>query len=108
MAGRKQILTKRPLGYTVPLIDLDGKRRRQVIFDGTVAAGATFTFQGQDANGTMGPEIEILVDGSSHTTIHTSCSQPIGPGLVRGDFTVMSGKSRLVVSKRFRLKSLTP
>ena len=42
----------------------------------------------------MGTEITIFVNGEFNTKIHTSCSQPIYPGLVFGDFTVVSGSSR--------------
>jgi hypothetical protein len=41
----------------------------------------------------MGTEIEVYVNGSLNTSIHTSCSQPIGPGLVRGSFEIVSGFS---------------
>jgi hypothetical protein len=63
-------------------------------FDALVGAGATFSFNGTDKKGTLGTEITIYVDGEEHVSIHTSCSQPIGPGLVAGDFTVISGESR--------------
>ena len=36
----------------------------------------------------------LYVDGELNTKIHTSCSQPIGPGLVSGDFLVVAGESR--------------
>ena len=29
-----------------------------------------------------------------NTKIHTSCSDPIGPGLISGDFTVIAGESK--------------
>ena len=41
----------------------------------------------------MGPFIEIWVNGVLATSIHTSCSEPIGPGLVSGDFEVVDGES---------------
>ncbi|NQT21067.1 MAG: hypothetical protein HQ592_15270, partial [Planctomycetes bacterium] len=59
-----------------------------------VAPGGEFTVYGEDKNGTLGTEIKIYVDGAFHAQIHTSCSQPIGPGLVKGDFEVMAGASR--------------
>jgi len=73
-----------------------GKKNQlgSLIFDGTVATGGQFTFNGADRHGTMGPEIDVYVDGVKNTSIHTSCSQPIGPGLVRGDFEVIEGYSR--------------
>jgi hypothetical protein len=34
------------------------------------------------------------VNGQVNTTLHTSCSKPIGPGLVSGDFEVVAGNSK--------------
>jgi hypothetical protein len=34
------------------------------------------------------------VEGVLNASIHTSCSQPIGPGLISGDFEVVSGRSK--------------
>jgi len=69
------------------------KKNNTELFNGTVAAGGKFTFIGLDKNGKMGSEIRILVDGAEHTKIHTSCSQPIGIGMVSGDFMVIDGWS---------------
>jgi hypothetical protein len=63
------------------------------IFDGMVAPQQTFTFNGQDKDGTMGTNIEVWVNGVKNTDIHTSCSKPIGPGLTYGAFTVTAGRS---------------
>jgi SdrD B-like protein len=63
------------------------------IFEDIVQPGELFTFVGEDKNGTMGTEIKIYVDGDENTKIHTSCSQPIGPGLISGDFKVIEGYS---------------
>ena len=49
---------------------------------------------GNDKKGTLGTEIKICVDGELNTKIHTSCSKPIGPGLVSGDFKVIEGYSK--------------
>jgi hypothetical protein len=70
------------------------RRDRLVVFDGIVQPGETFTFVGMDRHGTFGPETYYWVNGVYNTNIHTSCSQPIGPGLVSGDFTVIEGYSR--------------
>jgi len=64
-----------------------------VLFSGTVLPGGTFTFIGKDKDGTMGTEISIYVNGSLDTQIHTSCSKPIGIGLVSGSFTIIDGES---------------
>ena len=72
----------------------EGEDGSKVVFEGMVEAGAEFTFSGNDKKGTLGTEIKIYVNGDENTKIHTSCSKPIGPGLISGDFEVMSGSSR--------------
>ncbi len=69
------------------------KKDHVVIFDGMVAPGEEFTFNGTEKDGIMRTEIEISVDGSLNSKIHTSCSQPVGPGLVSGDFVVVEAYS---------------
>lgn len=53
----------------------------------------TFSFTGTDENGTLGTEIQVYVNGDLNTKIHTSCSQPIYPGLEFDDFEVVEGES---------------
>ncbi|WP_142785982.1 DUF7467 domain-containing protein [Changchengzhania lutea] len=65
-----------------------------IVFEGDVSAGGTFSFVGNDKKGTLGTEITIYVNGEVAQKIHTSCSVPIGPGAIFGDFTVISGASR--------------
>ena len=65
-----------------------------IVFDGNVDAGDTFSFEGNDDKGTLGTEITIYVDGVISQKIHTSCSVPIGPGAIFGNFEVISGYSR--------------
>ncbi|MFH1375030.1 MAG: SdrD B-like domain-containing protein [bacterium] len=69
-------------------------KKNLVVFDGIVQPGEQFTFVGADKHGTLGPETYYYVNGVLNTNIHTSCSQPIGPGLTKGDFTVIEGYSR--------------
>jgi cysteine-rich repeat protein len=75
-----------------------GKKADQgpvVAFSGEVASGEVFDFNGsQGKDITLGTEISIYVDGVLNTKIHTSCSQPIGPGLISGDFEVIEGSSK--------------
>ncbi len=75
------------------LIEVFQRRSDVPVFSGVVAPGGTFTFSGTDNKGTLGTEISIFVDGDFNTEIHTSCSVPIGPGLIMGDFAVISGYS---------------
>jgi hypothetical protein len=65
-----------------------------VVYEGWVEPGETFSFSGADRRGTLGTEISVYVDGYENARIHTSCSQPIGPGLTAGDFTVVEAESR--------------
>ena len=69
------------------------QKNADVVFSDTVQPGHVFDFTGTD-NGTLGTEITIKVNGLENTTIHTSCSQDIGPGMVFGDFEVLSGHSK--------------
>ena len=69
------------------------------IFSQVVSPGEIFHFAGPLSGnggffGTLGTTIKIFVDGVLNTKIHTSCSRPIGPGLISGDFMVVQGFSR--------------
>ena len=86
-------LTLQYNGLTAANIKVVQKKDSVEIFEDIVQPGELFTFVGEDKNGTMGTEIKIYVDGDENTKIHTSCSQPIGPGLISGDFVVIEGYS---------------
>lgn len=92
--GKVTSLTLRYMGDSTAHIKVVQKKDGAVVFDGDVAAGASFSFDGADRKGTLTTEIYLFVNGKLNTSIHTSCSQPIGPGLVSGDFEVVSGSSR--------------
>ena len=93
-------VTELTLEYTGVLVDAQivvkqkEKKDGRVVFDGVVQPNEPFTFVGQDKKATLGTEISVYVNGVLNTTIHTSCSQPIGPGLISGDFEVIEGYSR--------------
>ena len=76
------------------MVQVAQKKRDAVIFDAVVMPGEQFSFAGTDKHGKMGAEIKVYVDGALNASIHTSCSQPIGPGLVTGDFEVIAGISK--------------
>jgi hypothetical protein len=64
-------------------------------FDEYVGPGGEFTISGMDKwQGTLGPKISVNRDNNTITEIHTSCSDPVGPGSVIDDFTVISGYSQ--------------
>ena len=69
-----------------------GKKGR-LLFDGIVQPGGTFSFSGADKNGKMG-NITIVVHGQVSTEIHTSCSKPVHPGIVYGEFQIVAGASK--------------
>ncbi|MEQ8683090.1 MAG: T9SS type A sorting domain-containing protein [Cyclobacteriaceae bacterium] len=77
-------------GYVKALQKIDGK----IVYSEMVGPGDEFPLYGQDRKGTLGPEIIIYIDGDYAAQFHTSCSEPIGPGSVSGDFLVLSGESR--------------
>lgn len=71
-----------------------GENNSKIVFNGFIQPGETFGFVGNDNKGTLGTQITIYIDGVINTKIHTSCSVPVGPGMISGDFVVMSGTSR--------------
>lgn len=91
--GKVTTLTLAYRGPAAAQIRVDMKKDGGTIFDNVVAPGGSFVIQGNDKNGTLGTEIKLYVDGLLHAAIHTSCSQPIGAGLVAGDFLVVDGAS---------------
>lgn len=92
--GKITVLTLKYQGQESANITVVQKKGEDVVFDEIVAADGEFTFQGVDKKGTLSTEIIIYINGEEHTRIHTSCSKPIGPGLISGDFQVLSGESR--------------
>jgi hypothetical protein len=91
--GKATSLTLRYDGATDANIEVRQKKPNTVVFSGVVLPGGQFSFVGLDNKGTLSTEISIYVNGTLNTKIHTSCSKPIGPGLVSGLFTVVSGYS---------------
>ncbi len=98
--GKVTELTLEYLGdQTDAWVEVVQKKDQVVVFEGLVQPGEQFGFIGTDGGGdrqtgTLSTEITIWVDGVENTRMHTSCSEPIGPGLVSGDFLVIDGQSR--------------
>jgi hypothetical protein len=92
--GKVTTLTLEYLGAGSGFVEVFANKGGGVRFAGIVFPGETFSFTGADKKGTLGPSIDVDVDGQFNTEIHTSCSVPIGPGLVVGDFLVVEGASR--------------
>ena len=64
-----------------------------VVFEGVVPTGGEFTVLGDDKKGKLKKNTVVFVNGVEAEEIHTSCSQPIGPGTVFGDFEVVRAVS---------------
>jgi len=92
--GKITALTMKYNGEESANIRVIEKKTEAVVFDGIIDSNELFSFVGTDKKGTLGTEITIFVNGEEHVKIHTSCSVPIGPGTVAGDFIVISGESR--------------
>ena len=64
----------------------------------TLVPNRTFVLSGNDnwldRKSTVGPGVNLFVNGVYHANIHTSCSVPIGPGTKAGDFVVLFAFSR--------------
>lgn len=90
------------LEYTGERVNADvyvtSKHDRGLIHSGILSGGDSIVLDGTgqsfDNQGTLGPEINIYINGERVARIHTSCSQPIGPGMTFGDFRVIEGHSR--------------
>ncbi len=72
------------------MIRIDG----DVDFEQFVESGAEFTFTGTGKKGKMKKDIKIFLDEEEVAKIHTSCSKPVGPGAVFGDFEVVRAVSK--------------
>lgn len=92
--GKVDALSLRFLGGQAAFIEVvesDGA----LVFAGEVAPLGAFSFFGMGfPHGTLGPWIDVHVDGAHAERIHTSCSKPIFVGMVQGDFQVLAGSSR--------------
>ena len=80
----------------------------------TVQPGETFSFAGRSQRANLTGRIAIFVNGCLHVKIDTSCYQPIGPGLMCGDFTVVEGTSvttpqgpKIIKTGRLPIKPMT-
>jgi hypothetical protein len=89
-------VTELTLKYTGSLAEANvvvQDKDENILFKGQVKKDGDFIVQGKGNGDKLGTNIYVFVDDIEQTSIHTSCSQPIYPGLVKGDFTVVAGKS---------------
>lgn len=74
------------------------KRSGRAVYVDSVSSGDSVLLDGAeldiDKKNTLGPEIRVYLNGRLAASIHTSCSEPIGPGMQFGDFLVVAGTSR--------------
>ncbi len=92
-SGKVTELTLIYEGAAAAQVRVEQKNGETVFGPKPVAPGEAFSFVGTD-KGTLGTEIRLFVDGALDAQLHTSCSQPIGPGTVAGHFLVVGGYSR--------------
>lgn len=97
--GKITELSMRYLGDTEVYVEVymtkGNARHSRLIFEGNVGPNEEFSFVGNDKKGTMGPNISLYVDGELNVdNMHTSCSQPVYIGMIKGDFEVTDGQSR--------------
>ncbi len=90
--GRITSLTLRYEGEAETMVKVVQKKGDNV-FEQSVAPGEEFEFYGTE-DATLGTEISIYADDVLNTTIHTSCSLPIGTGMKFGDFVIVEGYSK--------------
>ncbi|MEW6427155.1 MAG: SdrD B-like domain-containing protein, partial [Thermodesulfobacteriota bacterium] len=90
--GKVSDLTLAYHGTTATTVKISNKDG-YVLYSGTVQPEGLIALSLADASGRLTPAIKLYVGGLFHTSIHTSCSQPIGPGLVAGNFEVVAGAS---------------
>ena len=86
-------LTLKYTGVVSPDPTIRVEDSQAVYFTGTVSPGGTFTFDNGGAKFEKN-NLDVLVNGVLNTTIHVSCSEPVGIGTTFGDFEVVGGKSK--------------
>lgn len=91
--GKVTELTLRYIGSQEALIAFEQKHG-EVVFESVVRPGDNITIHGVDKDGTFGTELSYYFEGAYQGGIHTSCSKPIGPGMVFfGNIAIVSGAS---------------
>ncbi len=91
--GKVQEMTLKYNGFATSTIKIRQKQG-EIVFNQIVYPQDQFTFSGVDNQNTLSPDIDVLVNDILNAEFHTSCSAPIGVGMVDGDFEIMSGFSR--------------
>ncbi|MCK4745150.1 DUF4215 domain-containing protein [Candidatus Parcubacteria bacterium] len=93
--GKITSLTMQYNSTSTAVIKVVQKNDGETVFNSTVNPGEQFSFVGTwGVHPTLGTEIIIYVDDVEHIQIHTSCSAPVGPGMIFNDFLIITGESR--------------
>lgn len=96
--GKVTKLTLQYNGVNPAVVKVKQKKPEQVIYDSGAPLNSGDQFDVEIANDDDGnlknTEINIYLGCRLNANIHTSCSKPIGPGLVSGSFEVITGESR--------------
>jgi hypothetical protein len=90
--GQVSHLALRYTGCTavhIIVVEHDGK----VVFNGYVEPNEVFILDGKSFQNTFGPSIDIYYN-CHHAFLHTSCSQPVYPGIVFDKFEIVYAVSR--------------
>jgi hypothetical protein len=91
--GKVSILTLKYTGDMAVVVKVV-QQKGEVVKNSLVFPNGEFTVYGVAKKNTLSPKLFFYKNNTLNTMIHTSCSIPIGPGLVSGDFVVVSGESR--------------
>ena len=91
--GKVSTLTLKYTGDMAVIVKVV-QHKGEVVKNSLVLPNGEFTVYGVDKKNTLSPKLFLYKNNTLNTMIHTSCSIPIGPGLVSGDFVVVSGESR--------------
>ena len=92
--GGVTYLTLRYVGITPSAYVQVAGKKGGLLFSGIVQPGETFSFVGRGKHGKLDKEILIVVNGRVSSHIHTSCSKPVNPGVVYGEFQIVTGYSK--------------
>ncbi|MCP4996760.1 MAG: hypothetical protein GY934_23750, partial [Gammaproteobacteria bacterium] len=95
--GKVTKLTLQYNGVNPAVVKVKQKKPEQVIYDSGAPLNSGDQFDIEivnDDNGSLkNTEINIYLGCRLNANIHTSCSKPVGPGLVSGSFEVITGES---------------
>ncbi len=91
--GKVKEMTLKYTGDSAAEVKVKQKKGKDIVFNNTLNPGEHFQITGT-WKGSLGTEIKLYVNGELNAKIHTSCSVPVGPGQIAGDFEVINGTSK--------------